>query len=173
MDGMGGMNAMQMMMPMMMVMYMQQNQNGTLYGQDIKKQFNGTDPFAMIHHSWFPVPTEGFEDLHFFWKFMYYCPWIELLMIFGIIGGLIGAVLYFCPKVEEEAPEEEGEKEQPAGETVAEMRSILESTDDDDAEKLAKIRELVGNRVEPKSLTSAADSTTSGDSTATTDKKND
>jgi len=176
MDGGGGMGAMQMMMPMMMMMYMQNN-NGTFPGMNMTKvDRNGTDPFGMLHHYFFPVPEE--VELSYFQKFLYYCPWIELLICFGIMGLIFGAVIYFFPKDEEEVQEEEEEETPIATESV---RSILDG-DADDATKLAKIRELVpekrivaaDSKASAEEKTSAAEEKASADEAKTSaDKKDD
>jgi len=159
--GGGGMMAMQ-MMPIMMMTYMQtQGENSTLgswFGinqtkqrEDFQQRFNATgdyDPYRCFHHRFFPVP----KDVELGWpsKIMYYTPWLELFMVFGILAAVIGGALYFFPKQDEEqAEEEEGEDTTPIEKD--QLRAILDAADDDDASKLANLRALIGNQKKIKS----------------------
>ena len=163
---------MQMMMPMMMMMYMQQN-NGTFPGMgNITKTDNATDPFFMLHHYIFPVPED--EELSYFKKFLYYCPWGELTICAVIMGLIFGLVIYFFPKEDEPEPDEN--EEAAADEDIASnsVRTILDS-DADDAAKLAKIRELVGEKrvVAVKSTSSSEEKTSAAEEKTNAEKKDD
>merc|ERR1719198_2756736 len=90
-------------------------------------------------------------------KFMYYCPWIEMLGLFTLLGTAIALVIYFVPKDNMGEPNEseegkesnegdEGEKVEGSSTDKDALRAILDS-DGDDASKLANLRALVDSTV--------------------------
>lgn len=179
MDGAGMQGSMMMMqmMPIMMMMYAQnQGENSTIgswfginqtaHREQFQQRFNSTgdyDPYKTMHQAWFPVPKD--VELSSMQKVFYYGPWLELLIVFGILAAIFVLAIKYFPKEEEKEGETEGETEgKTEGETEGEqqqttlqgktiavdrLRAILDASDND-ASALASIRSLINENIAEK-----------------------